>query len=620
MADIKKIKVGSTTYDVHAITSDKLAIRFTKSSEASTAVGYYRIATITHINWSYCSFTMLVNNSYSGTLFNTLFDVRCADNATSLQNFAFHVIGGDDISSKLAYLETRDSSSNITKIEIFMRCSRFEHPAFYLISQNGSGNTTLDINSVDWGDNPDKADSTTMTGNATNTILAANAANAWRLNGQLASYYATASSLNNYLPLAGGAMTGNISYKGTNSTTPIIKFKDNTSDAYGNGIAIGGGGIVVIGAGESSDLSYSSVGDENLYLAADTDIHFYTNAQNGLSSAKHIVFNTSGVLQGMNSIVATHLSGGGSEYKITSNTYSLSFMIGSGDVNRGIFDHTNGDWMIYRDGTTNIYLNGAIYENGTALSSKYQAKGTYVNTVNSKSGAVTVSGSFSGTKTNALVTGVSVNSQGSVTLTANDATATGRITYVQSISGSAPSLGGTTTFVTGYGSFSGGSGSLTSNDTSSGGIAYIASHTNASLGTASTGTVGISGASYTPAGSVTVTSTRTTSGSGDAARRVLTITSSFSGTAATITPSLTGTKTFVTGYPNFSGGGSTTKYLHHAHTGASLGTASTGTVSISGGSYSATTKYLSASHSGTTLSVSKGDYTPAGSVTISATN
>lgn len=186
--------------------------------------------------------------------------------------------------------------------------------------------------------------------------------------------------LANYLPLAGGAMTGNISYKGTNSTTSIIKFKDNTSDAYGNGIAIGGGGIVVIGAGESSDLSYGSVGDENLYLAADTGIHFYSNAQSGLSSAKHMIFDNSGVLQGMNSIVVTHPSGGGSEYKINSTNYSLSFMIGSGDVNRGIFDHTNNTWMIYRDNTTNVYIGGAIYENGTALSAKYQAKGTYAGT------------------------------------------------------------------------------------------------------------------------------------------------------------------------------------------------------------------------------------------------
>lgn len=314
------------------------------------------------------------------------------------------------------------------------------------------------------------------------------------------------------------------------------------------------------------------------------------------------------------------------------NNYPISGSVGANTIpirdNNGYvyFNYINTNVGVETSASSSSYF---LYANSdgwirkasaSTIKSALSIPTSYVSTVNSKTGAVTVSGSFSGTKTNALVTGVSVNSQGSVTLTANDATATGRITYVQSISGSAPSLGGTTTFVTGYGSFSGGSGSLTSNDTSSGGIAYIASHTNASLGTPSTGTVGISGASYTPAGSVTVTSTRTTSGSGDTARRVLTITSSFSGTAATITPSLTGTKTFVTGYPNFSGGGSTTKYLHHSHTGASLGTASTGTVSISGGSYSATTKYLSASHSGTTLTVSKGDYTPAGSVTISATN
>ena len=177
-----------------------------------------------------------------------------------------------------------------------------------------------------------------------------------------------------YLKLSGGAMIGNISYQGSLATNAMIKFLNNTSDAYGNGIAIGGGGIVVIGAGESSDLSYGSAGDENLYLAADTNIHFYSNAQNGLSSAKHMIFDTSGVLQGMNSIVATHTSGGGSEYRIISNTYSLSLMIGSGDVNRGIYDHTNENWMIYRDDTTNIYLNGAVYENGIALSTRYAAK------------------------------------------------------------------------------------------------------------------------------------------------------------------------------------------------------------------------------------------------------
>jgi len=186
---------GNASTATTADYSKQSARRFTKSSEASTAVGYYKIATITHVNWSYCAFTMLVNNSYSGTLFNTVFDVRCADNANSLNSFAFHIIAGDDISSKLAYLETK-SGDNITKIEIFMRCSRYEHPSFYLISSTGSSNTTLNINSTDWGDNPDKADSTTMTGNATNVIVASNAN---KLNGQLPSYYASVGALSNAL-------------------------------------------------------------------------------------------------------------------------------------------------------------------------------------------------------------------------------------------------------------------------------------------------------------------------------------------------------------------------------------------------------------------------------------
>ena len=89
---------------------------------------------------------------------------------------------------------------------------------------------------------------------------------------------------------------GDIFYKGTNATSRIIKFLDNTSDAYGNGISIGGGGIVIIGAGESSDLAYSSAGDESLYLAADSAIHFYANAQNGLTTAVHMALDTSGNL------------------------------------------------------------------------------------------------------------------------------------------------------------------------------------------------------------------------------------------------------------------------------------------------------------------------------------
>ena len=113
---------------------------------------------------------MFTANSYSGAKFNTLFDVRCSDNADSLNGFAFNIIGGTDISNKLKYLETK-SGDNITKIEIFMQCSRYEHPKFYLVtSSTGNG---LAINTTDWGDTPDKASNTAMTGSAANTIKAA---------------------------------------------------------------------------------------------------------------------------------------------------------------------------------------------------------------------------------------------------------------------------------------------------------------------------------------------------------------------------------------------------------------------------------------------------------------
>lgn len=128
----------------------------------------------------------------------------------------------------------------------------------------------------------------------------------------------------------------NISFAGTNSTTTMITFLDNTVNNYGNGVAIGGGGIVVVGAGESFRLNYGAVDNENLYLAADSAIHFYSNADAGLTSAKHMIFDTSG----------------------------------------------------------NLYISGNFYENGnTALSSKY----SQLSAANTFTGNNTFNGAFSAT-------------------------------------------------------------------------------------------------------------------------------------------------------------------------------------------------------------------------------
>ena len=142
---------------------------FRKTSEDATASGYYKIATITHVGWAYCSFTILASNSYDGNKFNTIFDCWCGDTGTTLHRFALNITGGTDISSKLSYLVTKNGD-NIAKIEVFMLCSRYEHPEFFLIAQCAS--PIMALNTTDWGATPDKAAGATMTGNAGISIVA----------------------------------------------------------------------------------------------------------------------------------------------------------------------------------------------------------------------------------------------------------------------------------------------------------------------------------------------------------------------------------------------------------------------------------------------------------------
>lgn len=64
-----------------------------------------------------------------------------------------------------------------------------------------------------------------------------------------------------------------IKFIGSKQTYSMIRFIDNTSDAYGNGISIGGGGSTVIGAGESAMSFVTNGGDERLFLLSDGSIN-----------------------------------------------------------------------------------------------------------------------------------------------------------------------------------------------------------------------------------------------------------------------------------------------------------------------------------------------------------
>lgn len=96
----------------------------------------------------------------------------------------------------------------------------------------------------------------------------------------------------------------NIWFNGENDSKMMIEFLDS-SDTYGLGVSIGGGGMTIIGGGEAAyeivnhytnDRTVKAGGNENMIVANDGVIDFYTNCQSGFSGAKHITMNTDGTI------------------------------------------------------------------------------------------------------------------------------------------------------------------------------------------------------------------------------------------------------------------------------------------------------------------------------------
>lgn len=153
----------------------------------------------------------------------------------------------------------------------------------------------------------------------------------------LSAYLKSADAANTYLKLSGGAMTGNIRYKGSKSTYDMITFVDNNADTYGNGICIGGGGLTIIGGGESANTvlsQHTSGGDEYMIVANDAAIDFFSNLQNGWNSRKAGSFDTSGYWNGAgfkkdNSSDSYVLLGGGGHKAISSLSVNYASSAGS---------------------------------------------------------------------------------------------------------------------------------------------------------------------------------------------------------------------------------------------------------------------------------------------------
>lgn len=164
----------------------------------------------------------------------------------------------------------------------------------------------------------------------------------------LSAYLKSADAANTYLKLSGGAMTGNIRYKGSKNTYDMITFVDNNVGVYGNGICIGGGGLTIIGGGESASevlKQHTNGGDENMIVANDAAIDFFSNMDSGWASRKAGSFDTSGYWNGVgfkkdNSSDSYVLLGGGGHKKESS--LSVSYANSAGSANSVAWSNVSG--------------------------------------------------------------------------------------------------------------------------------------------------------------------------------------------------------------------------------------------------------------------------------------
>ena len=164
----------------------------------------------------------------------------------------------------------------------------------------------------------------------------------------LSAYLKSADAANTYLKLSGGAMTANIRYKVSKNTYDMIRLVDNNVDIYGNGICIGGGGLTIIGGGESASevlKQHTNGGDENMIVANDAAIDFFSNMNSGWDSRKAGSFDTSGYWNGVgfkknNSNDNYVLTGGGGHKAIS--TLSVSYASSAGSANSVAWSNVSG--------------------------------------------------------------------------------------------------------------------------------------------------------------------------------------------------------------------------------------------------------------------------------------
>lgn len=147
----------------------------------------------------------------------------------------------------------------------------------------------------------------------------------------------------------GSISLGNsIKFQGTNAQKEMITFIDNVSGTDGNGIAIGGGGMTVIGGGESASTIVSGWladtshygGNEVMYIGNDQTVSIFTNLNSGWANRKEFLFGANGSLTTPGGVTIKANNGTGLTIVDTSATHDFTaFWIAQtyNNVSREIF-------------------------------------------------------------------------------------------------------------------------------------------------------------------------------------------------------------------------------------------------------------------------------------------
>lgn len=194
---------------------------------------------------------------------------------------------------------------------------------------------------------------------------------------------------------------GGIYYKGPQATYQMIRFIDNATDTYGNGISIGGGGLAVLGSGESTNTILNNLnltstgGTEATYIGSDGSIVFYPSIDSWKSSAA-ITMTAGRIWAGVNGDTTAENQVGVQSGAGQMCMYASAAVSG----NRGVWLYAHGTGAaksaFYADTNNNVVFNGSLTGNAaTATKATQDGSGnTITSTYLKKTGADTMAGAL----------------------------------------------------------------------------------------------------------------------------------------------------------------------------------------------------------------------------------